>query len=136
MKEFSKYIQKEYKDLNDWLNRNVDVRPPILPMPDIKIKNGSLEPQKYNAKVNDYVTWISDDSLEHKIRSEADSGNEFSSPDSGVLALITKGSKFSHQFTSVNSYDYFCEKHPDTEVGKVTITDNVFYIKCDNRKCG
>lgn len=110
MKEFSKYIQREYKDLNDWLNRNVrHVLPPILPMPDIKIKNGSLELQKYYAKVKDYVTWISDDFLEHKIRSEADSGKEFSSPDSGVLALLTKGSKFSHQFISVNSYYYFCE---------------------------
>jgi hypothetical protein len=72
----------------------------------------------------DFVTWISDDFQKHRIKSgkpnDVDSEREFDSgPDSGVLALTEKGSMFSHQFTSLNSYEYFCENHSG-EVGKKT----------------
>lgn len=128
MKEYADYKKDGYTDLNDWCDKRVkDADPPLLPDPDIHIENGSFSPKEYSAKEGSFVTWISDDTLTHRIMSgdnknDTKHGIEFDSGDSGVLALTKKGRKFSHQFNEVNSYDYFCQKHPYKEFGKVRIT--------------
>jgi plastocyanin len=128
MKEYANLKKEGYSDLNNWCDKHVkDAASPLLPNPDIHIENGLFSPKEYDAKVGSFVTWISDDTLVHRIMSLANGneteGIEFDSGDSGVLALTGKGKKFSHRFNAVNSYEYFCQKHPDKEIGNIKITN-------------
>jgi plastocyanin len=127
MKEYSNYKQDQWRDLSAWCDKNIkQADRPLLPNPDITIGKRTLDPKVKIARKGSFVTWISNDDEKHRIMSgrsleDPEKGKEFNSEDSGILALTSKGKKYSHQFNEVNSYDYFCEKHSE-EVGKVTIT--------------
>ncbi|MBV9176434.1 MAG: cupredoxin domain-containing protein [Nitrososphaeraceae archaeon] len=78
----------------------------------MKPENG-FEPKTINAKVGETVTWKNNDNSLHTVISgkglnDPNNGKAF---DSGLTSL-TPGKSWSHQFTKVGDFPYFCELHP------------------------
>jgi plastocyanin len=68
----------------------------------------------------DTVTWTNHDSQIHTVTSGTDSsdpnmGKEFDS------SMLSQNQTFSHKFTTVGEFPYFCQLHP-TMVGKVVVS--------------
>ncbi|MFL6404378.1 MAG: plastocyanin/azurin family copper-binding protein [Nitrososphaeraceae archaeon] len=83
-----------------------------------------FSPNPINVKVGDTVTWTNSDNMEHTVTSgtgpsDTSTGKQFDSGLSGPTVL-TAGKTFSHQFTKVGEFPYFCRIHP-TLVGKVVV---------------
>ena len=72
-------------------------------------------------KVGTTVTWNNNDNNLHTVTSgtpnTANAGQVF---DSGLTALIMPAKTYSHKFTNVGEFPYFCRLHP-TMVGKVVV---------------
>lgn len=86
----------------------------------------AYSPNPANVTVGQTVVWTNDDTILHTVTSGNGSGDpkmgkEFDSGLTGSNVLKTKGSTFSHTFTTPGTYPYFCEVHP-TMVGKVIVT--------------
>jgi|SRR5215212_4148503 len=83
-----------------------------------------FSPNPINVKVGDTVTWTNSDNMEHTVTSgtgpsDQSNGKQFDSGLSG-RTVLTAGKTFSHQFTKVGEFPYFCQIHP-TLVGKVVV---------------
>ena len=83
--------------------------------------NGGFQPSPIQLQVGDTVTWINDDLEPHTVTSGSSGvpDNKFnSSPD--FIPLMAPDASFSHTFTEVGEYPYFCMLHPNM-VGTVIV---------------
>ena|SRR5581483_1725542 len=78
----------------------------------VKIANFTFEPQTLTVPVGTTVTWQNDDDIPHLV-SEKD--GKFKSK-----ALDT-GDKFTQQFTTAGTIEYYCAIHPHM-TGKIVVT--------------
>ena len=85
----------------------------------------SFSPNPINVKVGDTVTWTNNDGQAHTITSgtgpnDPNKGKDFNSSP-GFNPLLVPGKTFSHKFTKVGEFPYFCQLHPSS-VGKVVVS--------------
>lgn len=78
----------------------------------VKIGNFTFEPQTLTVKVGTTVTWENDDDIPHVV---AEKDAKFRSK-----ALDT-GDKFTQQFTTAGTIEYYCAIHP-MMTGKIVVT--------------
>jgi nitrite reductase (NO-forming) len=78
-------------------------------------------PNHLRIKLGTTVTWTNNDNNLHTITSgtpnSANAGEAF---DSGLTALIMPAKIYSHKFTNIGEFPYFCRLHP-TMVGKIDV---------------
>jgi plastocyanin len=83
--------------------------------------NKSYSPNPISIHVGNTVIWKNSDNTVHTITSgvpnTVSAGELF---DSGLTALIMPSKTYSHKFTQLGDFSYFCRVHP-TMVGKVTV---------------
>lgn len=85
----------------------------------VTIKNRAYSPAKITIKKGTTVTWTNEDSMGHNVvTANAATGGGLPT----TAQLLAKGEKFSHTFTEVGSFDYFCTPHPDMK-GTVEVTE-------------
>jgi nitrite reductase (NO-forming) len=81
----------------------------------------AFSPNLLRIKVGTTVTWNNNDNNVHTATSgtpnTANAGQVF---DSGLTALIMPAKIYSHKFTNVGEFPYFCRLHP-TMVGKIVV---------------
>lgn len=77
--------------------------PPGSNFYDVAIKGFSFQPETLTIKVNDTVTWVNEDSMEHTITS--DTGEEVNS-----LSLGNRDT-YVHTFETAGTYEYHCSIH-------------------------
>ncbi len=75
----------------------------------VTIKNFSFTPEVLTVKQGAKVTWINQDSVTHKIKSDT-----FNSSD------LNQGDKFEFTFNTKGSFDYSCSIHPSM-TGKIIV---------------
>lgn len=75
----------------------------------ITIQNFSFNPGTLTVKQGTKVTWINQDSVTHRIKSDT-----FNSQD------LNQGDKFEFTFNNKGSFDYICGIHP-TMTGKIVV---------------
>ena len=86
----------------------------------------AFEPSELGVPVGAAVTWSQEDAGFHTVTSgsveKATSGSVETKPD-GVFASeqLPKGEEFTFTFEEKGSYAYFCEIHPATMAGQVTV---------------
>jgi plastocyanin len=78
----------------------------------VKIANFTFEPQTLTVPVGTTVTWQNDDDIPHVV---AEKDAKFRSK-----ALDT-GDKFTQQFTTAGTVEYYCAIHPHM-TGKIVVT--------------
>ena len=85
------------------------------------LKDKAYSPNPIEVKLGNTVVWTNDDSNMHTVTSgtpnSPDAGASF---DSGITSLLTTSKTYSHKFTTVGEFDYFCRLHP-TMVGEVKV---------------
>jgi nitrite reductase (NO-forming) len=85
------------------------------------LKYKAYSPNPIEVKLGNTVVWTNDDSNMHTVTSgtpnSPDAGASF---DSGITSLLTTSKTYSHKFTTVGEFDYFCRLHP-TMVGEVKV---------------
>jgi nitrite reductase (NO-forming) len=81
----------------------------------------SYSPNPITVKVGTTVTWLDKDRDMHTVTSglpnSEDAGEFF---DSGLTALIMPAKIYSHKFTHLGEFPYFCRIHP-TMIGMVNV---------------
>ena len=81
----------------------------------------AFSPNLLRIKVGTTVTWNNDDNNLHTVTSgtpnTANVGEAF---DSGLTALIMPAKTYSHKFTNVGEFSYFCRVHP-IMIGKIVV---------------
>lgn len=75
----------------------------------IVISNFSFNPGTITAKVGETITWINQDSVPHKIKSDT-----FNSE------ILNPGDSFQNTFNTPGTYDYICSIHPSMK-GKIIV---------------
>ena len=70
----------------------------------VMITNFAFVPATLTIRVGETVTWINNDDIAHTATSDT---GVFRSP------FLEQGQSFSFRFTSVGTFPYFCEVHPD-----------------------
>jgi len=75
----------------------------------VTLQNFSFTPATLTVKEGATVTWVNEDSVTHKIRSDT-----FNSSD------LNKGDTFDFTFTTKGSFDYSCSIHPSM-TGKIIV---------------
>jgi nitrite reductase (NO-forming) len=84
--------------------------------------NKAFSPDHIKVKVGGTVIWTNDDNNIHTVTSGApntpNAGQVF---DSGLTSMISPSKTYSHKFTSVGEFSYFCRLHP-TMVGEIEVT--------------
>ncbi len=78
----------------------------------VKIANFTFEPQTLTVPVGTTVTWQNDDDIPHLV-SEKD--GKFKSK------ALDSGDKFTQQFTTAGTVEYYCAIHPHM-TGKIVVT--------------
>ncbi|MCH7668997.1 MAG: multicopper oxidase domain-containing protein [Acidobacteria bacterium] len=84
--------------------------------------DNAYNPLHVTVKVGTTIRWTNDDAIPHTVTSGTSDGSTGSSDgrfDSGFLNL---GDTFSHTFTDVGEFSYFCLPHP-WMIGTVTVTE-------------
>ncbi|MDP9117095.1 MAG: cupredoxin family copper-binding protein [Actinomycetota bacterium] len=71
----------------------------------VSIKNFAFAPTAMTVKVGTTVTWTNKDSDAHTVTSTGGGGPLKSSP-------LNTGQSYTHTFTAVGTYSYFCTIHP------------------------
>jgi plastocyanin len=71
----------------------------------VSIKNFAFAPAAMTVKVGTTVTWTNEDSDAHTVTSTGGGGPLKSSP-------LNNGQTYTHTFTAVGTYSYFCTIHP------------------------
>lgn len=85
----------------------------------VTIKNRAYSPAKVTIKKGTTVTWTNEDSMGHNVvTANAATGGGLPT----TAQLLAKGEKFSHTFTEVGTFNYFCTPHPDMK-GTVEVTE-------------
>jgi nitrite reductase (NO-forming) len=83
--------------------------------------NKAFSPDHIKVKVGGTVIWTNDDSNIHTVTSGVpntpNAGQVF---DSGLTSLIAPSKTYSHKFTNVGEFSYFCKIHP-TMVGEIEV---------------
>ncbi len=77
----------------------------------VKIDNFSFNPSKLTIPAGTTVTWLNNDDVPHTVVSAA---RAFKS------AVLDTGDRFSRQFDTPGTYDYYCSIHPHMK-GKVVV---------------
>ncbi len=75
----------------------------------VTIQNFSFSPSTLTVKTGTKVTWVNQDSVPHKIKSDT-----FNSSD------LSQGDKFEFTFNTKGSFDYICGIHPSMK-GKIVV---------------
>ena len=85
------------------------------------LNDKAYSPNPLKIKVGNTITWINKDNTIHTVTSgkanSPDAGQLF---DSGLTSLITPSKSFSHKFTEVGEFSYFCRLHPNM-VGTIEV---------------
>ncbi len=76
----------------------------------------AFQPNPFQARIGDRVTWVNDDSQPHTVTS-GENANPDGKFDSGIMA---PAADFEHTFTEAGEYPYFCLLHPNM-VGTVIV---------------
>jgi plastocyanin len=76
------------------------------------LTNNAFQPNLIQVNVGDTVTWINNDSTQHTVTSGINGvpDNNFNSSPN-FIPLMAPGTTFSHKFTEVGEYPYFCALH-------------------------
>jgi len=83
--------------------------------------NNAYSPNHIKIKVGTTVVWTNDDSNMHTVTSgTSDSPDAGAAFDSGITSLLTTSKTYSHKFTNVGDFDYYCRLHP-TMVAEVEV---------------
>jgi plastocyanin len=86
----------------------------------------AFQPEEIEIAVGETVTWVHDDAPTHTVTSgEVTEGGAgvSASPDGGFASgELSKGDTFAHTFEEPGTYPYFCEIHPATMRGVVTVS--------------
>jgi nitrite reductase (NO-forming) len=78
-------------------------------------------PNHLRIKLGTTVTWTNNDNNLHTVTSGTpNSSNAGEAFDSGLTALIMPAKIYSHKFTNIGEFPYFCRLHP-TMVGKIDV---------------
>jgi nitrite reductase (NO-forming) len=81
----------------------------------------AYSPNLLKTKVGSTVTWTNNDNVMHTVTSGTpdapNAGEEF---DSGLTTFITPAKTYSHKFTDVGEFSYYCRVHP-TMIGKIVV---------------
>jgi nitrite reductase (NO-forming) len=76
--------------------------------------NKAFSPNLLKIKAGSTVTWINNDNTIHTITSgKPNTPNAGEAFDSGLTALIMPAKTFSHTFTNIGEFSYFCRLHPN-----------------------
>jgi nitrite reductase (NO-forming) len=76
--------------------------------------NKAFSPNPLKIKAGSTVTWINNDNTIHTITSgKPNTPNAGEAFDSGLTALIMPAKTFSHKFTNIGEFSYFCRLHPN-----------------------
>ena len=83
--------------------------------------NKAFSPDHIKIKVGGTIIWTNDDSNIHTVTSGVPNtptaGQVF---DSGLTSLIAPSKTYSHKFTNVGEFSYFCRIHP-TMLGEIEV---------------
>jgi nitrite reductase (NO-forming) len=83
--------------------------------------NKAFSPNPLKIKAGSTVTWINNDNTIHTITSgKPNTPNAGEAFDSGLTALIMPAKTFSHTFTNIGEFSYFCRLHPNM-MGTITV---------------
>lgn len=85
------------------------------------LRDKAFSPNHLKIKVGTTVLWTNDDNNMHTVTSGTpDSSDAGSAFDSGITSLLTTSKTYSHKFTNVGDFHYFCRLHP-TMTGEVEV---------------
>ena len=93
----------------------------------VRIVNRAFVPATVVIHAGDTVKWVNEDSGSHTVTDDAAKANDpsFAEVPAGVVAFdsgnITGGASWSHTFTVVGSYKYFCIPHEAHMRGGITV---------------
>ncbi len=82
----------------------------------VDIANFAFSPKTITVKKGTTVTWTNKDSVEHNVHSDTKDSDSPNGP------LLGQGESYSHTFTAVGTYNYYCQPHPSMK-GTVIVTD-------------
>lgn len=83
--------------------------------------NKAFSPNLVRIKVGATLTWTNKDTNLHTVTSGTpNTTNVGEAFDSGLTALIMPSKTYSHKFTKIGEFSYFCRVHP-TMVGKIVV---------------
>src|SRR5215207_381696 len=81
----------------------------------------AYSPSLIKIKVGSTIAWTNNDNIMHTVTSSTpdapDVGGAF---DSGLTTFITLAKTYSHKFTDVGEFSYYCRVHP-TMIGKIVV---------------
>ena len=81
----------------------------------------AYSPNHIKIKAGSTVTWNNNDNIVHTVTSGMpNSQNAGEAFDSGLTSLIMPSKEFSHKFTEIGEFSYFCRIHP-TMVGTIEV---------------
>ena len=81
----------------------------------------AYSPNHVKIKAGSTVTWTNNDNIVHTVTSGIpNSQNAGEAFDSGLTSLIMPSKEFSHKFTELGEFSYFCRIHP-TMVGTIEV---------------
>ena len=81
----------------------------------------AYSPNHIRIKAGSTVTWNNNDNIVHTVTSGMpNSQNAGEAFDSGLTSLIMPSKEFSHKFTQLGEFSYFCRIHP-TMVGTIEV---------------
>jgi nitrite reductase (NO-forming) len=81
----------------------------------------AYSPSLIKIKVGSTITWTNNDNVMHTVTSGTpDAPNTGETFDSGLTTFITPAKTYSHKFTDVGEFSYYCRVHP-TMIGKIVV---------------
>jgi plastocyanin len=85
------------------------------------LNDSAFQPNPFQIRIGDTVTWINDDLQPHTVTSGNNGvpDNKFNSSPN-FSPLMAPGATFSHTFTEVGEYPYFCLLHPNM-IGTISV---------------
>jgi len=94
----------------------IEEDPQIIQIPQevVTISNSVFSPREITISIGTMIIWTNNDSDQHTIISSI--GNEFTS------VPLSQGDSFSHVFTRLGEYEYYCSLHPDMR-GKIIVVE-------------
>jgi plastocyanin len=103
---------EESQQTNSSTPVTIAIQPPSMGTP--------FDPKEIHIMPNSTVTWINNDNVSHTVTSGDPQQGADGKFDSG---LIKPGKKFSHIFTEIGTFYYYCQVHP-TMTGIVIVNGN------------
>ena len=81
----------------------------------------AYSPSLLKIKVGSTIKWTNNDNVMHTVTSGTpETPNAGEAFDSGLTTFITPAKTYSHKFTNVGEFSYYCRVHP-TMIGKIVV---------------